>query len=82
MKQELLDELMSKSGGGSVTWVEEMDRYCVKGSGAAIVSMALSCARVVIENRIGDPMAFLQTIGNMVMEEAMGRHGAEEGPVS
>ena len=81
MKQELLDALMSNRGGGSVTWDEETDGYCVKGSGAAITCMAFACAEAVIKNRIGDPMAFLQTIGNMVLQEMMGQHDAEEGAV-
>lgn len=82
MKQELLDTLMRNGGGGSVTWDDEMKGYCVNGTGAAIVSMALACANTVIEKRIRDPMAFLQMIGNMVLEEAMGQHDVEEGPVS
>lgn len=31
MKQELLDALMSKWGGGSVTWDDEAEDYCVEG---------------------------------------------------
>jgi hypothetical protein len=80
MKKELLANLKSMGGGGSVTWVEEEDGYCVEGSGAAIVTMAFACARTVIENRIGDPMAFVETIRFMVMTEGLGQHDAEEGP--
>lgn len=68
--------------GGSVTWVEEADGYCVEGSGAAIVTMAFTCARIVIENRIGDPMAFVETIRFMAMTEGLRQHDAEEGPAN
>lgn len=79
MKQELMDELMSNRGGGSVTWDDETESYCVNGSGAAIMCMAFACADVVIKNRIGNPMSFVGTIGNMLMQEMMGQHDGEEG---